>query len=293
MPRLAALTLALFLFPALAPAQQPPAQKSLSLNGIAHVAIRVQDLPATQAFYEKLGFEHAFELKNKQNVVYETFIKLNDRQFLELYSPTDKDPQPGFLHLCFEGADLNALHDDYVARGLTPIAVRKAGAGNLLFTLPGPMQPIGPSGQPLPQNIEYTQYMPNSLHTNDIGQHLGASRIADRMTSVGLAMVDPAAARTFYLDQLHFLPIRNSTSFLALPGDSGQTVEILPATLGAKAHLTLQTADLKQASKYIKQQGLTAKTSPHTLTLTDPDGNLILIEDTIATARDSAGPTNP
>jgi catechol 2,3-dioxygenase-like lactoylglutathione lyase family enzyme len=295
MPRLAAL--ALTLAAAFLPAQQP-APSSLALNGIAHVAIRVHDLPATQAFYEKLGFEHAFELKNKQNVVYETFIKLNDRQFLELYSPTDKTPQPGFLHLCFEGADLNALHDSYVARGLTPIAVRKAGAGNLLFTLPGPLQPIGPAqpnggpDQPIPQNIEYTQYMPNSLHTNDIGKDLGPARIADRMTSVALAMVDPAAARAFYLDQLHFLPIRNSNTFLALPGDSGQTIEIVPAALGLKAHLTLQTADLKQAAKRLKQQHLVAKRSPHTLTLTDPDGNLVLIQDTLATARDPTGPTN-
>ena len=31
-----------------------------------------------------------------------------------------------------------------VTRGLTPTAVRKAGAGNLLFTLAGPEQPSGP-----------------------------------------------------------------------------------------------------------------------------------------------------
>jgi hypothetical protein len=164
--------------------------------------------------------------------------------------------------------------------------VRKAGAGNLLFTLAGPAQPN------FPQNIEYTQYLPGSLHTNDTGQHLGPDRIADRMTSVALAMVDPEAARSFYLDKLHFLPVRNSNSFLALPGDSGQTVEIVSAAQGARAHLTLQTADLTRAAKRLKQQGLSAKASPHTLTLTDPDGNIILIEDTIATARDSSAPTD-
>ncbi|ADW67728.1 VOC family protein [Granulicella tundricola] len=248
--------------------------QSTDLNGIAHVAIRVHDLPATQAFYEKLGFEHAFELKNKDGVVYETFIKINDTQFLELYSPTEKDPQVGFLHLCFEGADLNALHDSYVSRGLTPNAVRKAGAGNLLFTLAGPAQPT------FPQNIEYTQYQPNSLHTNDTGKHLGADRIADRMTSVSLAMVDPAAARAYYLDKLHFLPVAGSQSLLSLPGTSGQTVEIVPATLAPHARFTLQTASLKQAAKRLKQASLPATKSSHTLTVNDPDGNQIVLSDT-------------
>ena len=119
-------------------------------NGIAHVAIRVHDLAASVAFYQKLGFEQAFDLR-KDNIPYESFIKINDNQFIELYPVTPKDPTPGFLHLCFESANLNAIYDDYVTHGLTPTAVRKAGAGNLLFTMAGPLQPSGP------QNIEYTQ----------------------------------------------------------------------------------------------------------------------------------------
>src|ERR1700733_10312616 len=100
-------------------------------NGIAHVAIRVHDLAASVAFYEKLGFEQAFDLRKNDNP-YESFIKINDSQFIELYPATEKDPAIGFLHLCFEGIDLNAIHDDYISRGLTPTDVRKAGAGNLL-----------------------------------------------------------------------------------------------------------------------------------------------------------------
>ena len=98
-------------------------------NGIAHVAIRVHDLAASVAFYQKLGFEQAFDLR-KDNVPYESFIKVNDNQFIELYPVTSKDPTPGFLHLCFEGVDLNTIFDDYASHGLTPTAVRKAGAGN-------------------------------------------------------------------------------------------------------------------------------------------------------------------
>src|SRR5580700_2562770 len=179
-------------------------------NGIAHVAIRVHDLAASVAFYQKLGFEQAFDLR-KNDVPYESFIKINDNQFIELYPVTAKDPTPGFLHLCFEGVDVNAIHDDYLSRGLTPTPVRKAGAGNLLFTMAGPAQPFGP------QNIEYTQYMPGSLHSNDQGKHLGADRIADRISGVALAMQDTAGARDFYINQLHFKPIAGDQTVMHLP----------------------------------------------------------------------------
>ncbi len=185
-----------------------------SFNGIAHVAIRVHDLAASVAFYQKLGFEQAFDLR-KNDVPYESFIKINDNQFIELYPTTDRDPSAGFLHLCFEGVDLNTIHDSYVTHGLTPTAVRKAGAGNLLFTMAGPEQPSGP------QNIEYTQYMPGSLHSNDQGKHLGADRVADKLIAVALAMKDPAAARDFYINQLLFKPIAGDPMDLHMPGESG------------------------------------------------------------------------
>src|SRR5580698_3224036 len=97
-----------------APAAVPP------MNGIAHIAIRVKDIAASVAFYHKLGFDQAFANMAKDGTtVTQSFVKLNDRQYIELYPVTDHDPKIEFLHLCFEGADLNAIHDYYVAEGLT------------------------------------------------------------------------------------------------------------------------------------------------------------------------------
>ena len=87
------------------PAQTPP------LNGIAHIAIRVKDIAASVAFYNKLGFQQAFANTAPDDTVTQAFLKINDKQFIELYPVTAHEPDPGFLHLCFEGADLNALHD--------------------------------------------------------------------------------------------------------------------------------------------------------------------------------------
>ena len=239
-------------------------------NGIAHVAIRVHDLAASVAFYQKLGFEQAFDLR-KNDIPYESFIKINDHQFIELYPVTEHDPAIGFLHLCFEGVDLNVIYDEYLTRGLTPTPVRKAGAGNLLFTMAGPLQPSGP------QNIEYTQYMAGSLHSNDQGKHLGSDRVADKLIGVALAMKDPTAARDFYINQLHFKPIAGDQMHMHMPGESGQEITIVTANFGTKAGLTLGSENLGKAARHLHKEGIAAAKNGETLTITDPDGNILLL----------------
>lgn len=251
------------------PAQQalPP---SPNLAGIAHVALRVSDLSASLAFYEKLGFVKAFEL-SREGKVYEAFLKINDRQFIELYPVDSKNPQVGFLHLCFEGRDLNSVHDFYVAHGLTPTPVKTAGAGNLLFTMPGPLTPQGP------QNIEYTQYQPGSLHTKDLGEHLGANRISTELTSVTLAAQDPAAARAFYLEQAGFKTVPSSLSLVALPGAQASTLEIVPAaSIGFKARLSLRVLSPPTPESLHKRR-LTFSQQARITSLADPDGNQVLL----------------
>lgn len=266
-----ALFLASFL-PLQAQQQTPP------LAGIAHLAIRVRSLDASREFYNNLGFEEAFALKDKEGKPRESFIKINDDQFIELYPANPEVPREasiGFLHVCFEGDDLQAIHDDYVAHGLTPTAVRKAGAGNLLFTMKGPEDANG-----VAQNLEYTQYQPGSLHFNDHGQHLGQDRVADSIHSVALAMRDPSAARDFYLNQLSFKSIAGDPMFLHMPGNSGQEVEITSAaSLGPKARFTLRTSNLSRAARLLRKQKISILKSKDAITISDPDGNLIMIRE--------------
>jgi catechol 2,3-dioxygenase-like lactoylglutathione lyase family enzyme len=268
------LTLAAILAAPLALAQTPAAPAP-PFNGIAHIAIRVKDIAASVAFYNKLGFEEAFAMHAKDGSVSQSFIKINDKQFIELYPVSSSNPtqdKPEFLHLCFEGVDLNAIHDFYVAEGLTPIAVRTAGAGNLLFTMKGPMQFRDP------QNIEYTQYMPGSLHSKDTGLHLGPNRIADKMVSVTLAMQDPAAARTYYVDKLGFkFSKEGKREFFGLPGTSGEAVEIVPvSSLGSKSSITLASPDIHHTGELLHTAGIDF-TDADQITVTDPDGNLLHI----------------
>jgi catechol 2,3-dioxygenase-like lactoylglutathione lyase family enzyme len=252
------------------------AQQTPPLAGIAHVAIRVRSLDAARDFYNKLGFEEAFTLTDKDGKVNESFIKLNDHQFLELYPANPDNPKQssvGFLHVCFEGDDLQAIYEDYVGHGLTPTQVRKAGAGNMLFTLAGPIDAAGAA-----QNIEYTQYMPGSRHYEDRGKHINSDRVADTLIGVSLAMKEPAQARDFYLNQLSFKSIAGDPMFLHMPGASGQEVEIATATsLGTKARLTMRTSNLSKAGRLLHKQNINTLKSKDILTISDPDGNLIMI----------------
>lgn len=252
-------------------------QQTPPLAGIAHIAIRVRSLDASREFYNNLGFEEAFDLKDKNGKPRESFIKINDHQFLELYPANPEVPAEatiGFLHVCFEGDDLQAIHDDYVQHGLTPKQVRKAGAGNLLFTLAGPLDANGAA-----QNLEYTQYQPGSLHSNDQGKHLGEDRVADSIGSASIAMRDPAAARDFYLNQLSFKSIAGDPMFLHMPGNSGQEIEIATAaSLGPKARFTLRSSNLSKASRLLHKHQISVLKSKDTLTISDPDGNLIMIK---------------
>jgi catechol 2,3-dioxygenase-like lactoylglutathione lyase family enzyme len=163
--------------------------------------------------------------------------------------------------------------------------VRTAAAGNLLFTLKGPQQPA------FAQNIEYTQYMPTSRHTLDIGQHIGPDRVADKMTVVALAMQDPAAAREFYLTKLGFTASKSNPMLLNLPGTSGQMVEIVPADpLGSSSSIVLTTPSLDKAAAQLTRQQVAFKRATSTttdangktrseemITVTDPDGNILRI----------------
>jgi len=293
--RIALLTLAISLSPfavaqapatpTTAPAASVPTQTP-PFNGIAHIAIRVKDIAASVAFYNKLGYQQAFANTSPGGIVTQSFVKLNDRQYIELYPVTPRDGQVGFLHLCFEGADLNAIHDFYVAEGLSPISVRTAAAGNLLFTLKGPQQPT------FPQNIEYTQYMPGSKHSLEFGKLNGPDRVADKMTVVVLAMQDPAAAKAFYLDKLGFTASKNDSMLLNLPGTSGEQVDIVPAdSLGAKSSIVLTTPDLNKSAAQLTRQQVEFKRASSSATdaqgktrtiemisVTDPDGNIIRIQ---------------
>ena len=238
-------------------------------SGIAHVAFRVASLEATRAFYNKLGFEQFFEMKQGDRTT-EAFLKVNDHQFIELYPQTDPSQPIGLMHVCYESSDLDALHREYVKGGLAVSEVRKAGAGNMLMTMKDPEG----------QTIEYTEYMPGSRHFEDRGKHLGAKRVAQLMVGATSTARDAAAIRTFYLEKLGFTEINHGIpARLRMPGDSGQEVDIAAAGPEVKPGIRFGVANIKHTAGILASLGLAARATPPNnpalLTVADPDGAMI------------------
>ena len=66
---------------------------------------------------------------------------------------------------------------------------------------------------------------------------------------------------------------------LHMPGESGQEVQIVPvASLGTKARLTLESENLGRSGRLLHKEGIAASKNGETLTITDPDGNILLLE---------------
>ena len=239
--------------------------QSVALSGIAHAAFRVTDIAKTSDFYQRLGFVQAFAF-SKDGKTAQAFIKINDRQFIELYPLTSRDPATGFMHLCFEASDLVSLNAAYRERGLSPTKVLKAHAGNLLFTMVGPED----------QNIEYTQYLPGSLHSEDRSKHLGKHRLSSRLLSVTLKMHDTAMARAFYVDKLAFHPgTKDDRNSLLLPGDSGETIELKSFDDHALPDLVFRVDHIRHVAKDLKSRGFDVKITATGDYIVDPDGTII------------------
>lgn len=236
------------------------------LAGIAHAAFRVNDVDKSREFYRMLGFEQAFEFGDagKTSVSY---IKINDRQFIELYQRKD-DAQPlGLLHVCFESADLNALHDEYVRRGLSPSAVKKAHAGNLLSVLHDPQGEL----------LEYTQYLPGSLHSQQNGKLLSPHRIADRVLRVTELVQDVQGEKNFYVEKLGFVAVaQGNSAVLRLPGSSAEEIELIPAAAGKKPGIAFSVGSVAKVADELRRRGVAVRAGSDSVSTADPDGNIVL-----------------
>lgn len=234
------------------------------LSGIAHVAFRVADYEKSRAYYEGLGFEQAFEFADpgKPRVSY---IKVNDRQFIELYEAATGS-QLGFMHICFESADLQSLHAAYVSEGLQPTEAKKFRAGNLLFTM----------NDPEGQLLEFTQYLPGSLHSNEIGKHLGAHRISGHLQGSSTPAKNLGDQKSFYASKLGFRAVPRSEKQLELLGKSQDAIELLQG-VELKPRIVFAVSSLKQTVKMLRRRHLTVKAlQKKQFYVEDPDGTLVM-----------------
>jgi lactoylglutathione lyase len=194
---------ALSLAPLTTRAQAAPASRP-RITGVSHVALWVRDLEKSRAFYKAyLGFDEPYTLNNKAGGVLLTWIKVNDRQSIELFPASENTPKDGdsLYHVALETDDAQRMLDYLNSRGVKapggkPLpATAKAGQiGNLNYFTEDPDGHI----------VEFTQYMADGWTMKNAGKFMPQTRIAQRISHAGVAVGNLEASLRFYVGILGF-----------------------------------------------------------------------------------------
>ena len=245
----AILVIAMFLpRPAAVRASSGPAR----ITGMAHIAYYVTDLQKARDYYEGwLGFQEAFDLKNPDGSVRVAFIKINDRQYIELYVQPKSAPENfGYLHDAgFETNDAKGMRDRLAAAGIkVPAGVTKDEAGNLSFDV------VDPSGF----TIRIVQYLPHSMTGRTRGKFMPATRISDQIDHIGLLVTSRPDSWKFYGSAFGFAQ-EGDGSKMAIPGSSdrfelGSEKKKNPseARYHVKDHICLSNSDVPKMTAMLR-----------------------------------------
>lgn len=241
------------------------AEPSVPLAGIAHVAFRVSDVARSREFYQKLGFEQSFEFNDPGRPPV-SYMKVNDVQFIEIYQRKDETQPLGLMHVCYEATEIEAVQKEYVQREIRAPEPRKARAGNMLFVFRDPED----------QTVEFTQYMPGSLHFEDRGKHLTQPRIGSHLTRATIGVHDLPLERSFYTAKMGFDDLGGKDVVrLRIPGLSRDEIE-LDATSPPKTRIALPVPNLERAADELRHRGLIVQKDGDAVSVTDPDGAIIM-----------------
>src|SRR4051794_10052492 len=107
------------------------------ITGVAHIALFVSDIERSRAFYKEfLGFEEPYSLKNSDGSLALTFIKINDRQYIELF-PEKTKGSDRLNHISMEVENAEQMRRYLAGRGIkVPAQTPKGRIGNSNLTIP-------------------------------------------------------------------------------------------------------------------------------------------------------------
>src|SRR6476646_1758161 len=167
-------TLAVVLCAGMSLAEAAP--KRPAILGISHIALYVHDLNKTRAFYKEfLGLDEPYSLTNKDGSLHLTWIKINDRQYIELF-PEKEAASDRLNHISIETDDAEAMRAYLAKKGVkVPESVSRGRIGNANFNVKDP------DGH----TVEIVQYLPAGWSGREKGKFLGPNRISDRVAHLG------------------------------------------------------------------------------------------------------------
>jgi hypothetical protein len=157
-----------------------------AILGLAHVAYNVsgQNWNSVLALWTKyLGYETVTESNGF------ALVKINDQQFIELYQRPIAFPQYQLANWGFYVNDAEAFRQQLSQAGITvPASCTMNALGNLSFFT------TDPDGH---QN-EWVQYLPNSITSQSLGQHMPGTQVFGYMNDYGDATANEAVADAYY-----------------------------------------------------------------------------------------------
>lgn len=91
------------------------------IKNIGHLAFSVSDMEKSLHFYcDQLGFTHLFQLKDSSGNPWINYLKITERQFIELFYGNNLKPgdNASYHHLCLEVDDIKATVRELESRGV-------------------------------------------------------------------------------------------------------------------------------------------------------------------------------
>jgi len=261
------------------------------ITGLSHIALYVHDLDKSREFYKDfLGFAEPYSLTNQDGTVHLTWIKINDRQTIELF-PESETNSDRLYHIALETDDAVAMRDYLAAHDVkVPDKVGKGKIGNLNYFIHDPDGHI----------VEIVQYAPDSWTVLNRGKFLPDTRISTNLPHMGILVGDVDAAKKFYEGILGFHEIWRGTknpdqlSWIheQIPDGKGFLEFMLYSTLpdpdkrGTAHHFCLEVPDIEKARAILEQRAarigytrpLTIQTGinrKRQLNVYDPDGTRV------------------
>lgn len=272
-------------------AQETPQRPRIT--GISHAAFYVSDMAKARAFYEGfLGFESPYSIPRKNPKEQLVWIKINDRQSVELFPGSEVSPETDRLyHIAVETDDAEAMRLYLQSKGVA--VPPKTGIGRIGNKNYFVKDPNG-------NTVEIVEYLPDGWTMREKGKFLPATRIAKRMSHVGVMIGQLDASLKFYGEILGFRETwRGSTSgktlnWVNLQVPEGEDyVEFMlydkyPSLdrLHTMHHICLELPDVEAAGAVLKTRPYPAGSKPPTemkvgvngkrqINYYDPDGTRV------------------
>ena len=279
--------------------------------GVAHIAVYVSNLDKSRSFWHDfLGYDEVFTLPKKDSADLSiSFIKINDKQYIELFTETPRAGEQ-LNHISFYTDNAQAMRD-YLAslRVKVPEKIGKGRTGNFNYNI------IDPDGH----TVEIVEYQPDSWTAREYGKHLPTTRISDRIQHVGVLVDSVDPAMEFYHGILGFNEFwRGSStgkflSWINMRVPDGQDyLEFMlydqiapPASRGGSNHLSLIVPDAVKAVDILKARAakgfytreIVIKTGinrKRQVNLFDPDGTRVeLMEPNTVDGKPASSSTAP